>query len=210
VPRPRSLSADDIAVAALAVIDRDGLGALSMRAVADVLGRSTMSLYRYVESREQLEDLVVDHVLASVDATVSSRAAWSTRLTTLAVRARDAAGAHPAVVPLLVTRRHRSFGSLAWGEAVLAALADAGLRGRDLVIAFRALLAYVLGAVQAEHLGALDGAGTRAIAALDADAYPHLTAAARQAARLSADREFRGGLDILLRGLAPRAPGSNP
>jgi AcrR family transcriptional regulator len=201
VPRPRSLALDDVAVAALAVIDRDGLGSLSMRAVAVELGMGTMSLYRYVESREQLEDLVVDRVTAAVDPVVSSRASWSTRVTTLAVRVRDAIGDHPAVVPLLLTRRHRTFGSLAWGEAVLAALADGGLRGRARTIAFRAVLAYVLGAVQAEHLGSLSGPGTAAIADLPPDRYPHLVDAAGHAASISADDEFVGGLDLLLRGM---------
>jgi hypothetical protein len=48
MPRPRSLSHDRIAAAALAVIDRRGLAALSMRTVAAELGMGTMSLYRYV------------------------------------------------------------------------------------------------------------------------------------------------------------------
>jgi AcrR family transcriptional regulator len=184
-----------------AVIDRDGLGALTMRSTAAELGLGTMSLYRYVDSREQLEDLVVDLVTADVDPVVPARAAWSTRVPTLALRVRDAIAEHPAVVPLLLTRRHRTFGSLAWGEAVLAALADGGLRGRPRTIAFRAVLAYVLGAVQAEHLGSLSGAGTLAIAELPPDRYPHLVDAARHAGSISAEDEFLGGLEILLRGM---------
>jgi len=205
VPRPRSLTTDDIAGAALAVIDRDGLSGLSMRTVAEELGVGTMSLYRYVESREELEDLVVDRAMGTIDVSVSARAAWSTRITTLALRAREAAGAHASVVPLLLTRRHRTIGSLAWGEAVLAALADGGLRGKERTIAFRTILAYVLGAVQAEHLGALDGDGTAAIAALDPATFPNLTEAARHAPGISADDEFRRGLAIVLRGLGPRS-----
>ncbi len=201
MPRPRSLELDDVAAAALAVIDRDGLGSLTMRSTAAELGLGTMSLYRYVDSREQLEDLVVDLVTAGVDPVVPARAAWSTRVTTLALRVRDAIADHPAVVPLLLTRRHRTFGSLAWGEAVLAALADGGLRGRQRTIAFRSVLAYVLGAVQAEHLGSLSGAGTLAIAELPPDRYPHLVDAARHAGSISAEDEFRGGLEILLRGM---------
>lgn len=208
MPRPRSLTTDDIASAALTVIDRDGLAGVSMRTVAAQLGVGTMSLYRYVDNREELEDLVVQRVVGAVDATVSARAGWSSRITTLALRARAAIGAHPAVVPLLLARRHRTFGSLACGEAVLAALADAGLQGRDRTIAFRAILAYVLGAVQAEHLGSLDGVGTIAIANLDPSDYPNLTDAARHARHISDDAEFRGGLEIVLRGLIPttRAP----
>src|SRR5215218_734333 len=50
------------------------------------------------------------------------------------------------------------------GRARLTALADAGLSGKDRVVAFRALLAYVLGTVQVEHLGLLSDPGTVALA----------------------------------------------
>jgi len=67
MPRPRSLTQAAIAAAALAVIDRDGVAGLSMRAVAAELGTGTMSLYRYVADRDELERWVVDLVLAEVD-----------------------------------------------------------------------------------------------------------------------------------------------
>src|SRR6266542_4940063 len=59
MPRPRSLTLPQIAAAALAVLERDGLAALSMRTVAVELDVGTMSLYRYVDSKEQVEELVV-------------------------------------------------------------------------------------------------------------------------------------------------------
>ena len=69
MPRPRSLTPDQLASAALAVLDREGLAGLSMRAVAKELGMSTMALYRYVDDREELEGLVVERVLSAVDTT---------------------------------------------------------------------------------------------------------------------------------------------
>src|SRR5438477_8989130 len=54
MPRPRSVTPERIARAALAVIDRDGLEGLSMRAVGQELGMGTMSLYRYVPDRGAL------------------------------------------------------------------------------------------------------------------------------------------------------------
>ena len=131
MPRPRSLTRAAIAEAALAVIEADGLRGLTMRGVAGELGVGTMSLYRYVEHREELESWVVDLVLATVDTNVSRRIGWKKRLATLAVRAHDAIEAHPEVVPLLLTRRHASDGSLRWGEAMLGALADGGFEGEE-------------------------------------------------------------------------------
>ncbi|MFD1051394.1 TetR/AcrR family transcriptional regulator, partial [Kibdelosporangium lantanae] len=82
MPRPRSLDLADVATAALAVIDRDGLTGFAMRAVAVELGMGTMSLYRYVSDRAQLEALVVDQVLAGVDMT-PPRGTWQRQLTAL-------------------------------------------------------------------------------------------------------------------------------
>ncbi|OUC99211.1 TetR/AcrR family transcriptional regulator [Streptosporangium minutum] len=47
---------------AIELADRDGVAAVSMRRVATELGVGVMSLYRYVASREELNDLMVDTV----------------------------------------------------------------------------------------------------------------------------------------------------
>ena len=215
VPRPRSLTHDAIAAAALGVIERDGLQGLTMRAVAAELGTGTMSLYRYVDGRDQLEGLLVERVLAAVDARVVG--AWQRRVSLLMQRARAAIAEHPAVVPLLLTRRHTSDGSIRWGEAMLAALADGGFRGKHRVIAFRTLLAFLIGAVQVEQFGPLSGSGTSALAQLPRDAFPHLAATATHARGIPSNVEFRRGLEIVVRGLqqgitpprsGPRAPSS--
>lgn len=200
MPRPKSLTQDQIAAAALTVVDRDGLAALSMRAVAAELGMGTMSLYRYVADREQLEDLVVDRVLAGVDLT-PPRGPWPRRLAALAERVRAALADHPAVVPLTLTRRHASPGTLRFGERVLEILTEAGFTGRGRVIALRSVNAYIVGAIQQEHLGALSGPATAALAALPAEEYPHLTENASTARAVSPEEEFGHGLDLLMRGL---------
>ncbi|CAM5744440.1 hypothetical protein STAFG_3553 [Streptomyces afghaniensis 772] len=202
MPRPRSLSHARLASAALAVIDRDGLTGLSMRSVAKELGMSTMALYRYVDDRQELERLVVDLVLGTVDTEPPGpEASWQERIEVLVVRLRDAVAAHPEIVPLTVAHRHRSLAGLRWSESVLGVLTEAGFDGEQRVIALRGLLGYVIGAIQLEHLGPLAGEGTVAITELPPDAFPHMTETARNARKVSADREFLGGLALLLRGL---------
>ncbi|MGW6548078.1 TetR/AcrR family transcriptional regulator [Streptomyces massasporeus] len=202
MPRPRSLSHAQLASAALAVIDRDGLAGLSMRSVAKELGMSTMALYRYVDDREELERLVVDLVLDTVDTEAPGPAGhWHDRVEVLVRRLRDAVAAHPEIVPLTVAHRHRSLAGLRWSESVLGVLAEAGFDGVQRVLALRGLLGYVIGAIQLEHLGPLSGEGTVAIAELPSDAFPYMTETARDARKVSADREFLGGLALLLRGL---------
>ena len=64
-----------------------------------------------------------------------------------------------------------------------------------------ARLSYVIGAISVEQLGPLDGAETRAMAALSAAEYPRLADTARHAQRIGRESEFRQGLTLLLRGL---------
>ena len=190
------------------MIERNGPSALSMRAVADELGMGTMSLYRYVQSREELEALVVDHVLdpaqGGPDLDVARRRSWTDKATELAVRVHAVATAHPAVTPLLLARRHASIHSLRWGEALLGVLADAGFAGDRRALAFRAIVAYVFGAVQLQQLGPLGGKGTAAIAALPPDDFPLLAETARSARRITPDDEFLRGLKLVLRGIAAK------
>lgn len=202
MPRPRSHTPDQLAAAALAVIDRDGLPGLSMRAVATELGTSPMALYRYVPGREELEALVVELVLSRVDTAPPPPGPWPGRITVLARRLRDTMGAHPAVLPLSLTHRHRSPSGLRWSETVLGVLTEAGIEAEERVIALRALVSYVIGATQLEHLGPLAGPGTTAIAGLPPHEFPYMTATARDARAVTPDREFEGGLKLLLRGLA--------
>jgi hypothetical protein len=162
-----------------------------------------MGLYRYVNDREQLEGLVVELVLGAVDLTLPPRAPWQRQLRVLTERVWSAAGAHPQMVPLLLTSRHRSPASTAWGEAVLDVLAKAGFTGKDRVIAFRALVSYAIGALQLEHLGPLTGSGTESLAALPPDQFPNITENARTALQIPAEEEFLGGLTLVLRGLSP-------
>lgn len=200
MPRQRSLTRPQIAAAALEVVDTDGLESLSMRTVARLLGMGTMSLYRYVADRDELEAMVVDLVLAAVDLRPPGGSARH-RILVLAERVRDATARHPAVVPLVLAHRHHAPAALRWGEVVLGVLADAGYTGKRRVFAFRALLAYVFGALEVQHYSALSGPGTRALAELPVDEFPRLSETAAAARGITAGDEFRRGLEIVLRGL---------
>jgi len=200
MPRPKSLTAQQIATAALTLMERDGSGALSMRSVADELGVGTMSLYRYVKSREQLEDLVVALFLDGVPVELPAKGAWPRRITIMAERVRDAIDEHPTIVPLLVARAHSAPGLARWIEGVLSLLAEAGFANLDRAIAVRALVSYVIGAVQLEHLAPI-GERAAQFADLPKDAFPLVLQAAEAGRRLSPDEEFRKGLAIIVRGL---------
>ncbi|MEV0032959.1 TetR/AcrR family transcriptional regulator C-terminal domain-containing protein [Nocardia sp. NPDC050793] len=204
MPRPRSLTTDDLGNAALAVIDRDGLEGLTMRAVAKELDIATMGLYRYVADRDRLEVLVVDRVLGAMETAPPEGEDWRARAAVLLARMRAAVAAHPAVVPLILRHRQSSTASLHWMEAMLAVLTAAGFTGRERVIAQRTVVGFLLGFLQNEHYASIAGPGTATIAALATDDFPLLVQTASQARRMSVDDEFRGGVEIVLRGLSPR------
>ncbi|MBO2449414.1 TetR/AcrR family transcriptional regulator C-terminal domain-containing protein [Actinomadura barringtoniae] len=208
MPRRRSISHDQLAAAALTVIDRDGLAGTSMRAVAKELGMSTMALYRYVEDRRELEGLVVELVLSAVDPERPPPGpSWRERLETMVLRMRDALAAHPEVVPLTAVHRHGSLSLLRWSETVVGLLTEGGIEGERRVIALRGMLSYVIGALQLEHLGPLSGEGTNVIASLPRDEFPGMAETAASARGVDPETEFRGGLALLLDGIESQSTG---
>ena len=78
-PKPRFTVAE-VAAAAIAIADAEGLAALSMRKVADRIGISAMSLYTYVPGKAELIDLMFDTVLAEVASDDDAAGGWRERL----------------------------------------------------------------------------------------------------------------------------------
>ncbi len=210
MPRPRSLTDADVAAAALAVIDRGGIAAFTMRAVAAELNLATMSIYRYVSSREQLEELVVEVLFSEVDVIPPVRASWRKQVATLVERVRDVVRAHPQIVPLGLAHRLTSQQGLSLSEAVLTVLAEAGFTGRQRDIANRSLMVYLVGSIQFEHFGQLSETGAAAMANLPWDQFPLLAESARKTRRPTADQEFQAGLNVVLDGLEALLMNTHP
>ena len=88
-PPPKSrgpkqgLTVERIVRAGIEIADADGLGALSMRRVAERLGVGTMSLYTYVPSKAELVDVMYDRAVASVDRP-EIEGGWREKLTAIA------------------------------------------------------------------------------------------------------------------------------
>ncbi|WP_261717282.1 TetR/AcrR family transcriptional regulator C-terminal domain-containing protein [Streptomyces sp. FZ201] len=204
MPRPKSLTLNDIAAAALTVIDREGLPTLSMRTVAQELGVGTMSLYRYVDDRGQLEELVVDLVFSAAAPPFPPRASWRKRLTLLLEGLRESFAAHIHAAPLLTPHRMTTHNALRWMETLLDVLNSAGFSGRARSRAFRALLGYAMGSIQAEHYAPLPVTEIPAEIADRADAFPHLTEYFEEAQHEKTADQFTAGLSALLEGLESR------
>src|SRR5512132_2577988 len=98
--RPR-LTRQRVVTEALAVIAQDGVPALTMRSLAARLGVVPGAVYHHVRNKEQLQDLLLDGVLAEVELDLDSSLHWTEQLTVLAHRRRRAPAAHPALPALL-------------------------------------------------------------------------------------------------------------
>lgn len=191
--------------AALGIVDREGLPALSMRSLAGALGTGPMTLYNYVRDRDDLDALVVEAVLAEVRLP-REKGDWRADVTAIVEATWRTVRRHPNVIPLVLTRRTLHETTLVWAEALLRALARSGRSGADLLVAFRTVSGFVMGFAQAQLADPLtsdeDRVDIARAKALPTERFPHLIEIAGAAAKLGADREFRAGLDIVMAGLA--------
>jgi len=120
--RPPGRSRDEITAAAVAIADREGLDAVSMRRVAAALGTGAASLYRYLETREDLLDLMIDATGAEY-AFAPPTGDWLADLLDIGEQARAIMRRHPWLPPLLTTRPVLGPNGLALLEHGLEALA---------------------------------------------------------------------------------------
>jgi AcrR family transcriptional regulator len=93
--RERALDYAAITRAAIAIADAEGLDAVSMRKVASAVDSGTMSLYRHINGKDDLNELMYDAVLGELDLGTTPTADWRTELAGLARRTRALQHRHP-------------------------------------------------------------------------------------------------------------------
>jgi TetR/AcrR family transcriptional regulator, tetracycline repressor protein len=205
--KPGKLSRERIVEAALEVVGRDGLEALSMRRLAQELDVWPMSVYRYFRDKEELLDAVVDGAADEI-ALGSGSGSWREQIRDLLLHARAALGQDPAGLRTRFTRAMLTPGALRLSEAGLKILQDAGFEPGEAARAWRALCGYAFGFTGFDDDAAPDEALRRAraaLATLPPDDFPALTAAADGfAGALVGHEELDYGLDRLLDGLEAR------
>ena len=169
-PRRPGLSRDRIITAAIDFIDERGLTALTMRRLGNELGVEAMSLYRYVNGREDLLEGIVDRMvgdlhLRSEEALLTATHGWQAYLQWLAHSVRSLAREHPKVFPLIATRHPAApwlrppLRSLRIVEEFLTTLIARGFDDARAVEAYRAFSSFLLGhlLLEAALLGAQTG-----------------------------------------------------
>ncbi|GAB3148432.1 TetR/AcrR family transcriptional regulator C-terminal domain-containing protein [Amycolatopsis sp. NPDC004378] len=199
------LSRDRILREALALVDEEGLAAVSMRKLARRLGVDPMSLYNHVDGKDALLDGIAEVLLAAIPAPAPGTDLRQT-MSALAHGFRAAMLDHPRAAQLVLTRRLASMTALAPVEAVLGPLLAAGYPPERAVHGLRAVLAFLIGTLMREVDAAptFSGTGDRGrLADLEGSGLPAVSAAAPYLAVCDHEAEFEFGLAILLDALAP-------
>ncbi|GIM92511.1 TetR/AcrR family transcriptional regulator [Paractinoplanes toevensis] len=142
---------------ALALVDERGLAAMSMRAVAERVGLTSMALYPYVGGKDALLDGLVDLLHQELGSSVAGAGDpdWRTRLRALGRAVRQLAFAHPGAFPLLLNRSAAG-ASASWLTAALRGiLHDAGVDAARVPGLARMICAFLLGYATGEVTGGL-------------------------------------------------------
>ncbi|WP_093657314.1 TetR/AcrR family transcriptional regulator [Streptomyces wuyuanensis] len=202
-PRKPLLSRERIVGTASALVDADGLDAVSTRRLAAELGVSGPSLYNHFRNKDEILDAVADAVSAKVDLSMfdeSDPRDWRTALHDWAVSYRAALTAHPNVVPVLARGPGRRPAGLKVADAVFGAMVRAGWPAAQ-ATHIGALMRYF---ITGSALGSFAGGFVDDETAYDPSDYPHLGQAHLLAERQEKIDEgaFETGLRALLDGLA--------
>ena len=201
--------------AAVALADRGGVGALSMRKLAQELGVEAMSLYHHVANKDDVLDGIVDVVFGEIELP-TGEAGWEAAMRRRAISAREALRRHPWATGLMESRSTPGPATLRHHDAVLGILRNAGFPLELAAHAYSLLDSYIYGfALQETSLPFNTPEETAEVAQammaeFPADAYPHLTEIAVEHVLqpgYSYASEYLFGLDLILDGLERLAGG---
>lgn len=208
-----------VAAAAIGIADEFGIEAVSMRRVAAALGTGPMSLYRYVDNKEALCELMLDHMFGETELPEPT-GDWRVDLAEVARSLRRAQLSHPWLARIAAGRPAMGPNMLEIFEYGMSILDRLGLDTPDMLEIFALVSSWVGGFVQEEiaeqaarrdrgmdeaqwrhgmarHLETLIGSGD----------YPYLARVARAGADRDFDTRFERGLDRILAGIEATLPG---
>jgi AcrR family transcriptional regulator len=197
-----ALSRERIAAAAMALVDREGLAALSTRRLGDELGCEAMSIYHHFPNKAHLMDALVDLMLAEAAARVpaAGQGEWLERLRQAAQGFRAMALMHPKFFPFFAVHRLNTPSGVAYINGVIGILRGAGFSDRDAARYFREIGYYLTGAALDETAGYAKGpsAAEPVSNATIATHFPHLAAVAPYFQPEHFQATFEAGLEMLL------------
>ena len=209
------LSREHIVRAAIEIADEEGIQALSFRRMAAKLGVSTMALYWYVDSKEDVLDLMVDAVYAEMTFPQPSSESWWADCMILATQVRKVMQRHPWLASLSNNRPLLGPNALKLHECLLTTLSTLALdKSMTLAIAemigvyVRGFVQKELGEAEARYRSGLSEDEWRVSVApyiqkhvIESSDYPTLAQFFLHAEEWDDDKRFTFGLTCLLDGV---------
>jgi AcrR family transcriptional regulator len=210
------LSQDAIVAAALKVLDREGLSAMSMRRVAQELGTGPSSLYAHVTNLRELEELIFDRVTGELQLPTPDPARWQEQLHDLLFDAIELMRRHPGVARLGFGRIPTRENAMRMSETILGLLHAGGIPKQAAAWAVDTLGLFITAAAYEEYVQLEEGQTEenmrgwfeefhQYLAALPMEKYPNIVWASPFMAKGSGDDRLRFGLRLLISGLAATA-----
>ncbi|GAA2640872.1 TetR/AcrR family transcriptional regulator [Dactylosporangium fulvum] len=202
-PKP-ALSLKHIADAGIAIADAEGLGAVTMQRVADDLGFTKMSLYRYVAGKAELVALMVERAIG--EPPDISTTGWRVGLKEWAHHLLAAYLRHTWTLEALLGPRPVGPNELGWMERAVSILTATNLTGSERLDAIAVLAGHarsiaqqsMVGRQPEEDIAAMIGEQLRR----HGDRFPALVATMATAATDGGhDQAFEFGLERILDGL---------
>ena len=207
--RTPTRSRREIVDAAIALADREGLVAVTMRSVAQSLDTGAASLYRYISTRDELLALMVDEVNGEFGLHGPDRRSWEDQMVELAHQARAIYRRHPWLIEALNTTPALGPNGCAYLDHAIAVLAPTGADGGTMLEAvgvFNGLIRLLCKEERDQRLAGQTESDTALADHLSAVAsptgpYPHLAAALADTGR--PEDQFDRVLRRVLKGLLP-------
>jgi AcrR family transcriptional regulator len=195
--------------AAIELADRDGIGSISMRRLAQELGVEAMSLYTHVRSKGDLLDGMADAVISQVPVSADG-ADWKASLRQLALAARSVMLRHPWAPRVVEAQAAPGPAALRYVNAVLGILREGGFSVAQTHHALHILGSRLLGFTQAlfDDSGDLEPEAAVALESALGASHPYVVEMALAVTHGGAlggcddDAEFKFALDFILDGLA--------
>src|SRR5450631_2277245 len=138
------LSRDRVLAGAITVADAGGIGALTIRSLAQELGVKPMSVYHYVANKDEILDAIVDLVFGEIELPVPG-GDWRSEMSRRASSARQVLRRHPWATALLQSRTNPGQATLRHHNAVIGTLREAGFTVEQTAHAFALIDSYVYG-----------------------------------------------------------------
>jgi len=208
------LSRERIVTAAIDMIERHGVEAVSMRRIAGELSCGVMSLYNHVPSKAALLDAVAERVMSGIEFTAVPGAGWEDQVRAQARAFRAIARRYPRCTMVVVSRPTNSVTGLRPIENALATLREAGFSGGDAVLIMRAFVGFILGSLLRE-VGVAPALGDAQASypaqvppriRLDPGEFPQVTSLSAELMHRDPDADFEFGLDLLVHAIAAMVP----